>query len=213
MVENRTAHQENSAVYVRKFLRYTLGIYATAQNHRVSRRKAAPAATGSEFILLHLAARTREVLAASRIVNIIAPRQCGKSTMVEHQVPIAQYLTMVDPLLRTTIESNPYQMLSDHAARNETGKPMAIGEVQRVPDITLALKRIVDQNRAPGQFPLTGSSDIFTMAKPMTRSPAGSHLHDCRWEPLKRESRTGLVRVSGKFKILWFLSQGDKKVS
>jgi len=37
--------------------------------------------------------------------------------------------------------------------------------VQRLPQIILALKRIVDQDRRPGQFVLTGSSDIFTTPK------------------------------------------------
>jgi predicted AAA+ superfamily ATPase len=37
-----------------------------------------------------------------------------------------------------------------------------LDEVQRLPEITLALKRIVDADRRPGQFILTGSSDIFT---------------------------------------------------
>ena len=43
------------------------------------------------------------------------------------------------------------------------GLPIVIDEVQRLPQITLALKRIVDQDRRPGQFVLTGSSDIFAM--------------------------------------------------
>jgi uncharacterized protein len=33
----------------------------------------------------------------------------------------------------------------------ETGLPIVIDEVQRLPQITLALKRIVDRDRRPGQ--------------------------------------------------------------
>ena len=40
-----------------------------------------------------------------------------------------------------------------------------IDEVQRVPGVSLALKRIVDADRKSGQFLLTGSADIFTYAK------------------------------------------------
>jgi predicted AAA+ superfamily ATPase len=43
--------------------------------------------------------------------------------------------------------------------------PIVIDEVPRLPQITLALKRIVDRDRRPGQFVLTGSSDIFTIPK------------------------------------------------
>ncbi len=44
---------------------------------------------------------------------------------------------------------------------------MVIDEVQRLPDITLALKRIVDIDDRRGQFLLTGSADIFTIGQAM----------------------------------------------
>lgn len=111
----------------------------------------------------HLAARVREALKTSRVVNIVGPRQAGKSTLVEHQIPIAHYLTLDDDLLREAMRTDPYSVLSDMAERHRgSGLPIAIDEVQRLPEITLALKRIVDRNRAPGQFLLTGSADIFT---------------------------------------------------
>ncbi len=114
----------------------------------------------------HLTPRIVDSLGAARIVNIVGPRQVGKSTTVEHQVPIADYLTMDDDALRTAIELDPYAVLADYADRHkESGKPIAIDEVQRVPSVTLALKRIVDSNRTPGQFLLTGSSNIFAGSK------------------------------------------------
>ena len=114
----------------------------------------------------HLTTRIVDSLGAARIVNIVGPRQVGKSTTVEHQVPIAEYLTMDDDALRAAIELDPHAVLADYATRHkETGKPIAIDEIQRVPSITLALKRIVDSNRAYGQFLLTGSSNIFAGSK------------------------------------------------
>lgn len=116
----------------------------------------------------HLARRTQEFLETSRIVNIVGPRQVGKSTLVEHQLPVARFLTMDDDRIRNAIMSDPFTVLADYATRNKgSGKPIAIDEVQRVPDITLALKRIVDRDRTPGQFLLTGSSNIFTSPKAM----------------------------------------------
>jgi predicted AAA+ superfamily ATPase len=116
----------------------------------------------------HLTQRVVDSLMISRVVNIVGPRQAGKSTMVEHQVPVAHYLTMDNDVLRAAIKADPYTVLADYAERNKgSGKPIAIDEVQRVPEITLALKRIVDQDRTPGQFLLTGSSDIFTSPKAM----------------------------------------------
>lgn len=120
------------------------------------------------LIARHLTQRVVDSLRNSRVVNIVGPRQVGKSTMVEHQVPIAHYLTMDNDALRSAITADPYTVLADYASRNKgSGKPIAIDEVQRVPEITLALKRIVDQDRTPGQFLLTGSSDIFTSPKAM----------------------------------------------
>lgn len=114
----------------------------------------------------HLTPRIIDSLRAARIVNIIGPRQGGKSTTVEHQVPIAEYLTMDDDTLRAAIELDPHAVLSQYAARHkESGKPVAIDEVQRVPAVTLALKRIVDSDRRHGQFLLTGSSNIFAGSK------------------------------------------------
>jgi predicted AAA+ superfamily ATPase len=116
----------------------------------------------------HLAPRVEEALAASRIVNLIGPRQAGKSTLVERQIEVAEYLTMDDDAVRASIEADPFGQLQAlvqrHAGRN---LPIAMDEVQRVPGITLALKRIVDRDRRPGQFLLTGSADIFTIAAAM----------------------------------------------
>lgn len=48
----------------------------------------------TNLIKRHLAAKVVEALQTSRIVNIVGPRQAGKSTLVKHQVPIAEYVTM-----------------------------------------------------------------------------------------------------------------------
>lgn len=37
-----------------------------------------------------------------------------------------------------------------------------IDEVQRAPDLMLAVKQILDQDQRPGQFLLTGSADLLT---------------------------------------------------
>jgi len=61
---------------------------------------------------------------------------------------------------------DPFGQLSAVAAEAaDAGLPVVIDEVQRLPQITLVLKRIVDLNRRPGQFVLTGSSDVFTTPK------------------------------------------------
>jgi len=42
-------------------------------------------------------------------------------------------------------------------------RPVVIDEVQRVPDLLLAIKQTVDRDNTPGQFLLTGSSHVLTL--------------------------------------------------
>lgn len=105
-------------------------------------------------------------LAASRVVNLVGPRQVGKSTLARDLIASAAYITLDDDGLRAALEADPYgqlQLLSEQS--RDTGLPVVVDEVQRLPEITLALKRIVDADRRPGQYLLTGSSDIFTAPK------------------------------------------------
>ena len=114
----------------------------------------------------HLTARLSDALASSRVVNIIGPRQDGKSTLVRDLIETAAYVTLDDDTARGALEEDPYSQLkalSDQA--KNTGLPVVIDEVQRLPELTFALKRIVDQDSRRGHFVLTGSADIFTSGK------------------------------------------------
>ena len=115
-----------------------------------------------DLIKRHLAIQVTEALHSSRIVNIVGPRQSGKSTLVKHQVPIAEYVTMDSDGIRDALRTDSYAQLRLMADRHKScNLPIAIDEVQRVPEITLALKRIVDEDNRKGQFVLTGSADVF----------------------------------------------------
>lgn len=119
----------------------------------------------SNLIKRHLADKVSEALQTSRIVNIVGPRQSGKSTLVKHQVPIAEYLTMDSDSIRSALSADPYAQLRSITDQHKASVlPIAIDEVQRVPEITLALKRIVDEDNKKGQFVLTGSANVFSLA-------------------------------------------------
>ncbi|WP_303785314.1 ATP-binding protein [Azovibrio restrictus] len=116
-----------------------------------------------DIVQRHLAARVERALGTSRVVNIVGPRQAGKTTLVRNLIETAFYATLDDDAVRSALEADAYgqlHLLSDQA--KSSGRPIVLDEVQRVPEITFALKRIVDADRRPGQFVLTGSSDIFT---------------------------------------------------
>src|SRR5690606_35184804 len=101
-----------------------------------------------------------------RVVNIVGPRQAGKTTLVKDLTASARYVTLDDDAMRAALETDPYgQLLILAKEAKEARLPIVLDEVQRLPDITLSLKRIVDADRRPGQFILTGSSDIFAAGK------------------------------------------------
>src|SRR5207237_292637 len=71
-------------------------------------------------------------------------------------------LTMDDDGMREALIADPYGQLRSLADRHQASRlPIVLDEVQRVPQITLALKRIVDDDDRKGQFVLTGSADVF----------------------------------------------------
>ncbi len=119
-----------------------------------------------EIIPRHLTARVQDSLRTTRVVNLVGPRQTGKTTMVRDMVAASRFLDLDDESLLGSLAMDPFGQLSTLLGEaSESRLPIVIDEVQRLPQITLALKRIVDRDRRPGQFVLTGSSDIFTTPK------------------------------------------------
>ena len=98
-------------------------------------------------------------LKESRVVCLLGARQSGKSTLVrsitqkEHP---AQYLTLDDPAALDLARADPTAFVSGT-------ERMAIDEVQRAPDLLLAIKRLVDAEPTRGRFLLTGSANILTL--------------------------------------------------
>lgn len=105
---------------------------------------------------------TSRILAALSevpVVLIVGPRRAGKTTLVRH---IARH-------------QRPYFTLDDKAvldfARNDPEgfvreiNIAVIDEVQRAPDLMLAIKRSVDEDGRYGRFLLTGSANILTLPR------------------------------------------------
>src|SRR5260370_6487137 len=114
----------------------------------------------------HLTEKLTSTRRATGVINMVAPRQTGKTTLVRDMVEAARFLDLDDESVFASLALDPYGQLSTLSSETgQTGLPIVIDEVQRLPQITLALKRIVDRDRRPGQFVLTGSSDIFTMPR------------------------------------------------
>jgi len=118
----------------------------------------------------HLRSELEAALAASRIVNIIGPRQAGKTTFVRDIFAPqwqssgrsgARFVTLDDQGLLKAIENDPENQI--RALMADIGdNPLIIDEAQRSKTMALAIKKIVDEDRRKGQFILTGSSNVFT---------------------------------------------------
>ncbi len=91
---------------------------------------------------------------------IVGPRQSGKSTLAQRLRESgfdAEYYSLDDFGIRSAAESDPTGFVA------RIGLRAVIDEVQRVPDLLLAIKMRLDSNNDRGQFLLTGSANIQTL--------------------------------------------------
>jgi uncharacterized protein len=129
-----------------------------------------------------------QALRTMRVVAVTGPRQCGKSTFVEHhpQLQTRPYFSLDDGSVLRRARDNPAAFL-----RSESR--MTIDEVQREPDLILAIKSLVDRQRPAvrGQFVLTGSANLLMM-KNIADSLAGRTYYLRLW-PMTRREQLGLA--------------------
>ena len=109
----------------------------------------------------HLSAKLDKALGSARIVNIVGPRQAGKTTLVRDLYKNGKFITLDDESVLTAIENDPSGQL-ESLTTGFDAEPLIIDEVQRSKGLVLTIKKTVDGNRRKGQFILTGSSNIFT---------------------------------------------------
>jgi len=103
----------------------------------------------------------REALTERRVVLVSGPRQCGKSTLtrvIASTVPGSAERRLDDLSTLERAEADPTAFVRHDGL-------LVIDEVQRAPDLLLAIKQEVDLSPAPGRFLLTGSANILAMAR------------------------------------------------
>jgi predicted AAA+ superfamily ATPase len=135
-----------------------------------------------ELIPRQLTALVAEALIDTRVVAINGARQVGKSTLARLTAAAHPGTTMRlldDPATRQAAHDDPVDFIEHDGL-------MVIDEAQLAPDLFRAIKVAVDTNPRPGQFLLTGSSQILALR----------HLPDA---------------LPGRMEIveLWPLSQGE----
>lgn len=100
-------------------------------------------------------------LSDTPVVFIMGSRQCGKTTLVKSMIDESWvYITLDDQSFLESARFDPLGFI-----RNLPPKRIVIDEVQRVPELFLAIKQSVDENRTPGRFILTGSANALLLPR------------------------------------------------
>ena len=124
--------------------------------------------TGQAFTVIQRRIQSHILAMATQypVVVLSGPRQAGKTTLAQQTFPNHQYILLEDLDVREFARSDPKTFL----AQFKTG--VILDEAQNVPELFSYLQGIVDRDRIPGKFILTGSQH-FLMIEKITQSLAG----------------------------------------
>jgi len=99
------------------------------------------------------------------VITVTGPRQSGKTTLVRAIFPEHSYYNLEYPDTREYASSDPRGFL-------QSASQMIVDEVQHVPNLTSYMQGMVDEEKRPGQFVLTGSQN-FSLVQSVSQSLAG----------------------------------------
>ena len=160
-----------------------------------------------------LTPKLRALASAFPAVYLGGPRQSGKTTLARATFPSHPYVSLEDPDHREFAATDPRGFL----ARFPTGA--VLDEVQRVPSILSYLQGVIDEDRKPGRFILTGSQQ-FLLMQSVSQSLAGrvavvtlppfslAELTEVSQLDIARFASANPRRVSPRFSLEWILRQG-----
>lgn len=108
----------------------------------------------------------REVGKYFPILSLTGPRQSGKTTLLQQLYPQYTYISFEDPAQRERFQNDPVSFLTQY------DRYVIFDEAQRVPTLFSYLQGLVDEERLPSRFILSGSQN-FLLLKGITQSLAG----------------------------------------
>ncbi len=127
--------------------------------------------------------KVAEALSDTPVVLIAGPRRAGKTTLVRKVGEAGRrYITLDDQTALDAAQSDPVGFIRglDQAT---------IDEIQRAPELLLAIKKSVDDDYRPGRFLLTGSANV--MALPRVADSLAGRIETLRMLPLARAEIEG----------------------
>ena len=143
----------------------------------------------------------QKALKNRRVVSISGARQTGKTTITKQIIKNGIFRTLDNTALLRAARKDPNEFV-----KIQSGKmTMVIDEIQKNPALLSEIKLAVDKNNRPGQYLITGSANIQTIAR-IDDSLAGRIKH-IRLRPLSTgeilEKKPLFLKraFSGKFPI------------
>ena len=126
----------------------------------------------------------QEALETRRVLLLAGARQCGKTTLAKTLI--------TDDVLYRTLDNAAFRQLAQqdpHGFVRNDHKMLIIDEVQRAPDLLPAVKMQVDEDTRPGQYLLTGSSNIQSL--PAVKESLAGRIRKIRLRTLSQGERLG----------------------
>ena len=110
----------------------------------------------------------QRAMADTPVVLLNGARQTGKTTLAQALAAAsgAEYFTLDDSATLALAAGDPAGFI-----RNLAG-PVVLDEIQKAPELFPAIKFVVDKDRKPGRFLLTGSANVMTLPR-LAESLAG----------------------------------------
>ena len=143
-------------------------------------------AVNTDTLSRHVADSLRDRLNVMPAAVVTGARQTGKSTLAQDLTPgRRRFLSLDDLDVLDAARRDPEALVGG-------AEPVTLDEVQRAPELLLAIKRAIDRRRRPGQFLLSGSANLLLMRR-VAESLAGRASYLTLWPMTRRELR-GLGR-------------------
>jgi predicted AAA+ superfamily ATPase len=128
----------------------------------------------------------KEALKTSRVTILAGARQCGKTTIANqlaHADNDIDFRSLDDIAMLTSAKADP------HGFVRHDKRTLIIDEIQRAPDLLIAIKKEVDENPAYGRFLITGSADIQSL--PTVSESLAGRVSKVLLHPLSQGEITG----------------------
>jgi len=135
-----------------------------------------------------LAASLKAALRDTPVACLLGPRQSGKTTLARMLEPRYAYVTFDDSSTLAFAQADPTGFVAALPAR------AILDGIQRVPELMRTIKLVVDRDRRPGRFVLTGSANLLLL--PNLGDSLAGRMEVLQLQPLTAAEK---ARVPGRF--------------